>query len=94
MPGWPPTSSTTPHGVAVDGSGNVYVADSNNNRVQRWAPGATSGVTVAGWQRRRSAANQLDFPGGVAVDASGNVYVADTGNNRVQKWAPECDQRG
>ncbi len=78
----------SPYGVAVDGSGNVYVADQNNNRVQLWAPGATEGVTVAGGNGLGSAANQLRFPRGVAVDGSGNVYVTDTFNVRVQLWAP------
>ena len=55
----------------MDASGNVYVADINNYRVQRWAPGATSGVTVAGGNGSGSAANQLCVPDGVAVDASG-----------------------
>ena len=64
------------------------MADQGNNRVQEWAPGATSGVTVAGGNGQGSAANQLYLPVGVAVDSSGNVYVADTWNHRVQEWAP------
>ena len=67
----------------MDGSGNVYVADTDYNAVVRWAPGATSGVTVAG-----TATDNFDHPEGVAVDGSGNVYVADTGNDRVRRWAP------
>jgi hypothetical protein len=78
----------TPSGVALDGSGNVYVADTLNDRVQRWAPGATSGTTVAGGNGFGSGANQLDTPRGVALDGSGNVYVTDTFNHRVQRWAP------
>jgi hypothetical protein len=77
-----------PFDVAVDAAGNVYVADTNNNRVQEWAPGATTGVTVAGTNGEGSDDDQLLFPGGVAVDSSGDVYVADTDNNRVQEWAP------
>ena len=65
-----------PFGLAVDGSGNVYVADAGNNRVQKWAQDATEGVTIA---------SGLNDARGVAVDASGNVYVADTYNNQVQK---------
>jgi len=79
-----------PVGIFVDGSGNVYVADQSNNRVQKWAPGTTSGITVAGQSGGTSgnAANQLHSPYGVFVDGSSNVYVADDANNRVQKWAP------
>ena len=72
-----------PFGVAVDASGNVYVADTNNNRVQKFASGCTStcaGVTVVSGGR----------PTGVAADASGNVYVADQGNDRVQKCVPSA----
>jgi hypothetical protein len=77
-----------PEGVFLDGAGNVYVVDRQNNRVQKWAPGATSGVTVAGGNGAGSAANQLAFPTGVFVDGTGNVYVSDTINNRVQNWPP------
>ena len=73
----------TTAGVAVDASGNVYVADTNNNRVQKFASGCTStcaGVTVVSGGR----------PTGVAADASGNVYVADQGNDRVQKCVPSA----
>ena len=72
----------------MDATSNVYVADWGSDRVQRWAPGATSGVTVAGGNGLGSAANQFNSPIGVAVDTAGNVYVADWGNYRVQRWAP------
>jgi gliding motility-associated-like protein len=73
-------------GVAVDGAGNVYVADMNNNRVQKWAPGATSGVTVAGGNGPGTAANQLNVPQGLFLDAGGNLYIVDN-SDRVLKWA-------
>jgi hypothetical protein len=77
-----------PVGVFVDSSGDVYVADWGNGRVQEWAPGATAGVTVAGGNGSGSASNQLSTPSGVFVDSSGDVYVTDQGNDRVQEWAP------
>jgi hypothetical protein len=77
-----------PSGMVIDGAGNIYVADTFNNRVQEWAPGATAGVTVAGGNGAGSGANQLNQSGGVSVDGAGDVYVVDAGNNRVQKWAP------
>jgi len=77
-----------PTGVYVDGSGNIFVADEVNYRVQEWTPGATSGITVAGTGTAGSGASQLNNPVGVYVDASGNMYVADGSNNRIQKWAP------
>jgi hypothetical protein len=59
------------------------VVEPGNNRVQRWAPGAASGVTVAGGNGAGAAANQLNYPEGICVDAAANVYVADAANNRV-----------
>ena len=77
-----------PNGIVLDASGFIYVADHENNRIQKWAPGATEGFTVAGGNGEGSAANQLNGPNGIALDASGNLYVADEQNHRVQKWAP------
>ena len=69
-------------GVAVDGSGNVYIADTSNNQVLKetlsWA-GYTQSVVA------NAATNGLYQPEGVAVDGSGNVYIADTNNGRVLK---------
>jgi sugar lactone lactonase YvrE len=75
-------------GIAVDASGNIYVADVQNHRVQKWAPGAVTGITVAGGNGAGSAANQLNRPKDVFVDAGGNLYIADENNQRIQKWAP------
>ena len=77
-----------PWGVAFDTSGNIYVSDTNNNRIQKWVPGASSGITVAGGNGVGSEANQLSSPRGLAIDSVGNIYVADFFNNRIQKWAP------
>ena len=77
-----------PYGVFADATGNTYVCDQNNHRVQKWAPGATSGITVAGGNGGGGGANQLNYPAGLFVDESGNIYVADLNNARIQKWAP------
>ena len=76
----------------MDPSGNVYVADTYNHRIQKWTTGATSGITVAGGNGLGDANNQLNNPYGVYVDDSGNVYVADTKNHRVQKWEPDASE--
>jgi sugar lactone lactonase YvrE len=78
-----------PSGVYVDGSGNIYVADAYNHRIQKFPAGSTSatnGVTVAGGNGQGNAANQLSFPNSLYVDASGNIYVTDRGNSRIQKF--------
>ena len=78
-----------PAGLYVDASGNLFVADAGNNRVQKFPPGSTSatnGITAAGGNGTGSAANQLIGPSGVYGDAAGNIYVADYGNYRIQKF--------
>lgn len=77
-----------PSGIAVDASGNIYIADQFNHRVQKWIPGAKHGITVAGGRGQGDAADQLDYPMGVAIDKEGNLYVTDAANHRVQKFSP------
>jgi len=79
-----------PNGMTLDAAGNMYIADSANNRIQKWAPNATVGITVAGGNVYGDAMNQLGNPQGVAVDSDGNIYIADMPNNRIQKWAPNA----
>ncbi len=76
-----------PTSVFVDGSGNIYVADLLNQRVQMFPAGrtsATNGVTVAGGNGFGNAANQLYDPQAIFVDGAGNLYVASF--SRVQKF--------
>ncbi|HSV05327.1 MAG TPA: hypothetical protein VLI07_02370 [Candidatus Binatus sp.] len=73
----------SPGGVATDVSGNVYVADVGNHRIQKFDG---SGTFVAKWGTMGSGDGQFSYPEAVATDASGNVYVADTNNNRIQKF--------
>jgi sugar lactone lactonase YvrE len=72
-----------PHGVAVDSSGNVYVVDSYNNRIQKFDG---SGVFLTKWGAFGSGNGNFTNPYGIAVDGSGYVYVADAGNRRIQKF--------
>jgi uncharacterized protein YjiK len=80
-----------PSGVAVDTAGNLYIADSSNNRVRKVSTSGTI-TTVAGngssghWGDGGTATNAgLASPWGVAVDAAGNLYIADSDNHRVRK---------
>jgi DNA-binding beta-propeller fold protein YncE len=72
-----------PVGVAVDGAGEVYVADTNNNRIVKLS---SSGTVLAEWGSRGMSDGRFRSPVGVAVDAAGTVYVLDGGNNRVQAF--------
>ncbi len=71
-----------PAGVAADSSGNVYVADGQNNRVLKET---LSGGNYTQSIVASSTSGGLSYLSGVAVDVSGNVYISDEGNNRVLK---------
>ena len=74
-----------PVNLFVDNNYNMYIADTNNHRIQFWAAGATTGTTVAGiTSSSGSSATQLNSPSDVFVDSSANIYVADSSNNRIQ----------
>jgi Cadherin domain/FG-GAP-like repeat/NHL repeat/Calx-beta domain len=77
-----------PGAVFVDKDGNVYAASNWNHSVQKWAPGATKPVIVAGGNWWGNNANQLANPEAIYVDDDGNVFVGEGGNGRVTKWAP------
>ena len=83
----------SPAGLAVDADGNLYIADTGNNRIRK---ANSEGIitTVAGIGGRRvgfsgdggpATAAQLSLPSGLAVDSSGNLYIADTDNDRIRR---------
>ena len=75
-------------GLLVDATGNVYVSDQYNYRIQKWAPGASEGITIAGGNGWGSAPDQLDAPYDFALGPEGDLYVNDRWNNRIQVWEP------
>ena len=84
----------SPQGVAVDKSGNVYVADRNNCTIRKVTPGGVV-TTLAGYSGvvgdadGTGSAARFNHPEGVAVDGSRNVYVADGLNHTIRKVTPD-----
>jgi len=83
-----------PRGVAVDAAGNVYIADTGNNRIREVS--ATTGIisTIAGTgtasytgDNNPASAATLSGPTGIALDNTGVLYVADTGNNALRAFS-------
>jgi sugar lactone lactonase YvrE len=70
-----------PAALAVDRSGNVYVADTGNDRIVELDP---AGTVIAEWGATGSSEGRFRAPDGIALDGAGNVYVLDGGNNRVE----------
>src|SRR5439155_1044303 len=87
---------TSPYGVAVDGVGNFYVADSHNSTIRKITPDGVV-TTLAGTAGQNGSADgtgrvaRFTLPSGVAVDNAGNIYVADTYNYTIRKITPAGD---
>jgi RHS repeat-associated protein len=81
-----------PLGVALDSAGNIYIADSENNRIRKVTVSTGLITTVAGNGNEGFSGDgglatsaQLDLPFGVALDSAGNLYIADSYNDRVRE---------
>ena len=80
-----------PSGVAVDGDANVYIADSNNQRIRKVDSTGTISTVAGrggigfGGDGGPATQAQLNYPSGVAVGGAGNLFIADRGNHRIRK---------
>ena len=81
-----PGQFNNPNGIALDGQGNLYVADSQNNRIQKLS--VNGGRPIAQFGTMGTGPGQFNSPTGVAIDQQGNIYVSDWGNHRIQKLSP------
>ncbi|CAF0920683.1 unnamed protein product [Didymodactylos carnosus] len=79
-----------PRSVYVDRDENIYIADTDNNRIQLWLKGAREGITVAGGNGKGKNLNQIGACQYIWVDESENntIYISDFYNDRVVKWIP------
>ena len=73
---------SSPTAITMDPFGFLFILDTGNNRVQKWFPGASFGVTIA--------SGALSSPSGMKIDRSGNLYIADTSNHRVVAYGITC----
>ena len=81
-----------PEGVAVDGTGNIYIADTNNRRIRKVDAATGTITTIAGTGLQDHGGDggpatlaRLYGPTGVAVDGAGNIYIADTNSHSIRK---------
>ena len=75
-----------PHGVFVDSALNLYVADSNNSRIQRFAPNSWTGITLL--DNSGGPTTQLLYPTSLTMDADEYLYICDTYNHRIIGQGP------
>jgi streptogramin lyase len=85
-----------PSAIAVDASGNLYVADTDNQTIRKMTPFGTNWVTTtiagtvenSGHSDGTNLAAQFYYPSGITVDTNGNVYVSDTDNETIRELTP------
>ena len=85
----------SPRGVAADSDGNVFIADTGNNRIRQITPDGIM-ETIAGQDGPAFSGDggpavsaRLNAPAGLVLDGSGDLYLADSGNNRVRRLVPD-----
>ncbi len=78
----------TPSGVAIDASGNLYVADSNNQKIRKITPTglvSTFAGSFQGYYDSTGASAQFNMPFGITIDSADIIYVADKNNSKIRK---------
>jgi sugar lactone lactonase YvrE len=74
-----------PRGLALDSAGNIFVADTDNARIEKFSPNGTYISTIG----TKGGYGQLGQPNGLAVDGAGNIYIADVSTHSVRKLTPD-----
>jgi YD repeat-containing protein len=73
-------------GIAVNAAGDLYVADSGDDRIEEFTP---SGSYMTQFSDKGAGSGQLVEPEGIAINTAGDLYIVDEGNSRLEEWAPE-----
>ncbi len=81
-----PGEFSHPDALALNGRGEIYVADTHNDRIVRLAP---SGAVTDEWGGAGTAPGRFNAPTGIAIDGAGDIYVVDSSNNRIQAFDPD-----
>ena len=81
-----PGKLAKPRGITVDDAGNIYIADTNNGRVQKFD---ANGKFLLVFGEKGKNAGQLSEPNGVAVDRTGRIYVTDANRHRLLRYSPD-----
>jgi len=83
---------TSPTGLTIDNSGNLYVTDVSDHRIRKITPAGLvstiGGMGTSGFVDGAASTSRFASPAGVAVDSAGNVYVGDQSNHRIRKITP------
>jgi gliding motility-associated-like protein len=86
-------SFNSPYGIAIDKSGNIYVAEYGNNDVRKITPlgmvSTLAGNVISGDKNGPGLSARFLAPYGITVDNQGNIYVSDAGNNKIKKITPD-----
>jgi len=84
---------SSPTGIFLDSSDNLYVTDGGNYRVLKYTPGNSTGTVIAGTTNTSGTALNLLSTGGryLYVDSSQNVYIGDAYNNRITLWSSSAN---
>lgn len=82
-------SFTSPSGIAVDKAGNIYIADTYDNRIRKITPAGEvstfAGSGSMGKEDGQGEAASFSYPTGMSIDAAGNLYIADSAGNRIRR---------
>lgn len=78
-----------PYTIIIDGTGAMYITDTENHRVVKWTRDNSRGIVVAGQSNNQLGSSNIELyrPADLAWDSNNNLYIADAWNHRIQEWS-------